>query len=328
MSSMRAIAVVAVVAVVIVLAIVLWMSRDPAPGDTVNVTRGSINVTIETIGRVAVRDSALVRAEVGGLVKLVAVTAGQQVDRGDVIARLERGPFDVAIRRAEEQLASAESVLALVEQQGSTRDPETFVERINAQQRVREAEQALATARANLARSLILAPQAGTVLVVSATEGAAVTENAEIAQIAGLREFELVLEIDEIDFPYVQIGADTRIILEAYPNQPIVGRIDSIARQAQLVGGTTVFPAAVVFDAPDGITVLPGMNAEVELTTDVREGVLLLPERALQTVGRRTFVDVVRDGRVERVEIRTGLRSEGMVEVAAGLSEDDEVVLP
>jgi RND family efflux transporter MFP subunit len=327
MSRVTIIGIAAAVAIIVIIGLAIWIFRDPEPDDTVTVTRGSIDVTIETVGRVAVRDAVSVRAGAGGQVRLVAAQAGESVRQGDVIVQLERGPFDLAVQRAEDQLAVAESALAVIEADGDATDPATFVERINAQQRVRDAEAAVQAARENLVNTLVLAPQDGTVLFIAAVEGAAIAENAEIAQVAGLREFELVLDIDEIDFPYVEVGAATAIILEAYPEYPINGVIDSIARQAQLVGGATVFPATLVFTAPAEILVLPGMNAEVEITTDVRTDVLLVPEQALHTVGRRTFVDVVVDGRVERREIRIGLRSQGLVEVAAGLSEGDEVVL-
>jgi multidrug efflux pump subunit AcrA (membrane-fusion protein) len=84
----------------------------------------------------------------------------------------------------------------------------------------------------------------------------------------------------------------------------------------------------VRFQGEDNLLILPGMNAEVEITADVREDVLLLPEGSFQTVGRRTYVNVLVNGDVQQREIRTGIRSGGMVEVADGLNEGDEVVLP
>ena len=72
---------------------------------------------------------------------------------------------------------------------------------------------------------------------------------------------------------------------------------------------------------------LPGMNANVTIKAAVRQNVLLIPERALQTVGSRTFVTIITpDSRQER-EIQIGLRSGGKVEVASGLVEGNKIVL-
>ncbi|MEZ4572185.1 MAG: hypothetical protein R2849_18065 [Thermomicrobiales bacterium] len=55
---------------------------------------------------------------------------------------------------------------------------------------------------------------------------------------------------------------------------------------------------------------------------------MLVPERALRTVGQRAFALVERrDGEVEEVEVILGYRSDGMAEVVDGLEEGDRVRL-
>jgi RND family efflux transporter MFP subunit len=328
MSRTRWIAAGLVVLIVFAAVIVLINVRDSTIGDTVEVTRGDIEVTVETVGRVEVRDQVTLRSPLPAFVNVVAVSPGDEVIEGDVLVQLDRAPFEEAIEEAEELLIRAETNLALIEAEGRASDASSLVERIAAQQQVREAEAQLTRAEAALGDSLVIAPIDGTIISVAVDEGDDVVRNAELIQIAGLREFQLVLDIDEVDLPLISRGADVRVVLEAYRDQVIESEIYSIARQAQMVGGTTVFPATVRFQAQEGLIILPGMNAEVEITTAVRQDVLLLPEGSFQTVGRRTFVDVVVNGDVERREIRTGVRSEGMVEIADGLDENDRVVIP
>ncbi len=54
---------------------------------------------------------------------------------------------------------------------------------------------------------------------------------------------------------------------------------------------------------------------------------LLLPSSAIRHAGDREYVVVRRAGKDEEVEIRTGARSGGEVEIASGLAEGDTVVL-
>ncbi len=305
-----------------------WLVRTDPVGPTQEVTRGDIEVTIETVGTVQLRDLVQLTSPATSRANLVTVLPGDEVREGEVLVELDQAPFDAAIEEAEAAVQQAETNLSVIEATDAPTTPETIAERVQAQQQVEQARRALERAESTRAERLVLAPFDGTIINVGVGEGDTVGENSELVQIAELEEFELVLDIDEVDLPLIEPGADAQVVLEAYPDQVISSEVYSIARRAEIVGGTTVFPATIRFQALDGIMILPGMNAEVEITTDVRENVLLLPEGSFQTVGRRTFVDVVVDGDVQRREIRTGIRSGGMVEIADGLEEGDEVAVP
>lgn len=299
-----------------------------ASRETTEVTRGNIGVTIETVGTVALRDSVQLTSPATTQVEIVSVIPGDEVQEGDVLLELNRGPFDAAIEEAEDALFMAETNLSVLEADEQPTTAAEIAERITAQQQVEAAEAALEEAESARAESLVLAPFDGTVIHVAVDENEQVGQGSELVQVAELQEFELVVNIDEVDLPLISVGAETQIVLEAFPDRVLESEIYSIARRAETVGGTTVFPARVRFQGEDDLLILPGMNAEVEITADVRENVLLLPEGSFQTVGRRTYVNVLVNGDVEQREIRTGIRSGGMVEVADGLNEGDEVVLP
>jgi macrolide-specific efflux system membrane fusion protein len=61
--------------------------------------------------------------------------------------------------------------------------------------------------------------------------------------------------------------------------------------------------------------------------TELRENVLLIPERALRTVGQRAFVLVERSGDVEEVEVILGYRTGGLAEIVEGLEDGERVRL-
>ncbi|HBY44809.1 MAG TPA: hypothetical protein DEG70_00940 [Chloroflexi bacterium] len=69
------------------------------------------------------------------------------------------------------------------------------------------------------------------------------------------------------------------------------------------------------------------MNADVTIVTASRQNVLLIPQRALKTVGDRSFVTVrTPQGNTDR-EVILGYRSQGNVEVVSGLTDGEVVVL-
>jgi multidrug efflux pump subunit AcrA (membrane-fusion protein) len=317
----------AVIIIVALIVTIVLLTRDTST-QTIEVTRGDVEVTIESVGTVAMRDAVQLTAPASTEVEIVSVITGDEVREGDVLIQLDREPFDAGVEAAEDALAQAETALSVLDAGDPPDTAAEIAERVAAQHQVEQAEDALEDAESARSESLVLAPFDGTVIHISVDEGNPIGEGAELIQIAELGEFELIVNIDEVDLPLIDIGASTRIVLEAFPERVIESQIHSIARRAEVVGGTTVFPARVRFQGEDDLLVLPGMNAEVEITADVRRDVLLLPEGSFQTVGRRTFVDVVVNGEIEQREIRTGVRSGGMVEIADGLQEGDQVALP
>ncbi len=190
--------------------------------------------------------------------------------------------------------------------------------------------------QAALDSATIRAPEAGIVVELPAAVGTPVNQGAVVGKIADPASLELQLSLDEIDIPQVKLNDPVSFTLDAYPGQLIQGtltRISSVAQSAAstatggTIAGATVFPATVTFTPPEHVTPLPGMNANVTIKAAVRQNVLLIPERALQTVGNRTFVTIITpDSRQER-EIQIGLRSGGKVEVASGLVEGNKILL-
>lgn len=90
-------------------------ARPEAAGDTAIalpvvgavVRRGDLVLSVRTIGQVRAERLVNLRAETQGTVVEVRVRAGDRVDSGQVLARLDPRPFEIAIREAEAALADA-----------------------------------------------------------------------------------------------------------------------------------------------------------------------------------------------------------------------------
>src|SRR5699024_8390683 len=112
-----------------------------------------------------------------------------------------------------------------------------------AQQEVTAAEEAMNQAEQSREQQMVLEPFDGTIISVDVEEEQPVSNNTSLIDLARFQDYELILEIDEIDLPLIEEGAEATIVLEAYPDRVIESEIDSIARRAETVGGTTLFPA-------------------------------------------------------------------------------------
>jgi HlyD family secretion protein len=289
---------------------------------------GSIDVTIQTTGRLQASNAVLVRPESQGIVEVLGARAGDRVQAGDVLVQLEIEPFDEAVESAEHALTDAEFALQFAEARlaQSPDDIARQSDAVVAVARVDAAQRALDDAVEARSQSLIRSPSDGTVLEMLAQVGELVIPNQLVARIYTPGELELLADVDELDLPNVAPGATARFRPDSFPAEEIEGLVARVAPEARQQGGATVFATLIEFVAPDGLDLRPGMNATVTIVTAERTDVLIIPERALRAVGTRYFVTVV-DGDAEEREVLIGQRGGGFVEIVSGLSEGEAVEL-
>jgi RND family efflux transporter MFP subunit len=319
-----------IIALVAVSAILFLVVRGrDGETETAIAQRGSIDVTIQTVGTIQVPNAPIVRASIGGVIAELGTSAGDRVTAGDILAVLDLEPLERAVTDAENQLVQAEFALQLAEYRASQNpvDRSLQFEVLAAGERVSRAERAVADAERARRSAVIVAPVDGTVIEVQVRRGDAVGQNQPVARIATPNDMRLVADVDELDLPNVSPGAVVRIRLDAYPATELEGQVLSTAPIARQQGGTTVFATTVTFAVPDDLDVRPGMNADVTIVTDARDDILLIPERALRTVGNRSYVEVDAGTEIIEREVTLGYRGQGQVEVVAGLSDGERVVL-
>ncbi len=314
---------------IVAVGVAWWWTQRGDEVETAVVTRGSIDVTIQTVGTIQATGASAVRPLVGGQIEMLGADAGDVVATGDIVAILDREPFEEALTSAQEALTQAEYALQLAESRSdaSPDDQGLRLETLSAAQRVETAQRGVDDAKASLDSTVVVAPAAGTIIELMVRSGDTVTAQLPLARIAGPDAMQLVADVDELDLPNVVPGAAVTFRLDAYPERELTGAVRSTAAQARVQGGATVFSTTIDYEPQQGLDVRPGMNADVTIVTASRDDVLLIPERALRTVGERSFVTVrTSDGDRDR-EVILGYRSQGDVEVVDGLSEGDVVVL-
>ena len=188
------------------------------------------------------------------------------------------------------------------------------------------AQLALERAQAQLGEMRLIAPLVGTVVRVEVSEGEMVPAYRPVVVIADLTSLQIIAEVDEIDVAEVVPDQEVEIRLDAYPGQALSGTIVSLAPAASPQRGSTVYEAVVEFDA-EGLALRLGMGANLKIITLEEEGVLLVPNRAIQSIGRRRVVKVV-DGRsIREVEVITGLSNESETEIVEGLADRQRILI-
>lgn len=131
-------------------------------------------------------------------------------------------------------------------------------------------------------------------------------------------------DVPENDVPNVHVGDHASVKPIGLDGDPLTGTVTRFA--FRLDPETRNMRTEI--DLPNqNERLYPGMYAEVSLELNRRTGLLTVPGSAIASDAAGTFVFVVKDGRIARMPIKTGISDNGRVEVIAGLPEDTAVVV-
>lgn len=132
--------------------------------------------------------------------------------------------------------------------------------------------------------------------------------------------------IDETDIGKLMVGQNADVHLDAYPDKIFTGKVIKIAYSAESSsGGATVFPVDVSF--ADTSILKIGLNGDVIIKISEAQSALSIPIEAMREKGGEKFVVVKTKSGYSRQTVKTGLRSEDIVEITDGLSQDSVVVI-
>lgn len=302
---------------------------------TALVERGVFAASVSAAGRIVARDEAAVSAEVGGLrVLRVLVEEGARVRRGQLLAetdttllRAQAASQTAALGQAEAVSAKARADVGRVAgiTPGVVSAEEIDRRRFDArgaEAAVRAARAQLAETRARIDRASLRAPVDGVVTARSVRVGELAGGGPEPAfRIASGNRFELEAELPEAQAASVLSGDAATVELSDGSTVPgrvrlVSPRVDDASRLARVriaFGSTPVARA--------------GGFASARIASSSRTAVLV-PERAVSFEGARASLMVVgRDGRVGRVAVVPGARSDGRVELRRGPPPGTRIVL-
>jgi multidrug efflux pump subunit AcrA (membrane-fusion protein) len=176
----------------------------------------------------------------------------------------------------------------------------------------------LQTAKDNLAGATMTAPAAGTIVSINGTVGSQVGSgsgnggngssgsSAAFIVLEDLSKLAITAQVNEADIGTVKVGQSARFTVAAYPSDTFFGTVASVSPLGQTSSGVVTYPVTVSVDTGslDGVNLLPGMTASLEITTQERIGVVLVPNKAL-TYARSLLVS----GQISRSEVQSLLAS-------------------
>jgi membrane fusion protein (multidrug efflux system) len=336
-------------------------AQAPSGPPSVGVVRAqqtAITETSEFIGRIQAIERVALTARVTAFLDQRLFTEGTEVAQGDLLYRLERGPFEAAVQQQEAavadsssrlananiQLARAQSLLATPAGQRSNVDDAVANQRSLAAQ-VQSAQAQLRVAQINLAYTEIHAPVAGKISRTSITVGNVVSPSSGLLATIVSQDPMYVLfpvasrSLTELQKRYADKGGTNAVVVKLRLSDgsiyPQTGKIDYVEPTVSATTDTVLVRARIP-NPPTG-TAQVGQVVERPLIDGGFVNVLVegiqpvtalgIPRKAVLSDQQGDYVYVVgADNKVEQRRIQLGQSTPVTAVVAGGLKEGEMVV--
>jgi membrane fusion protein (multidrug efflux system) len=326
-------------------------AQPPPEVGVIAARAAEVPVPVEYPGRVEGFRVVEVRARVGGLLLRREYEEGATVKADQVLFRIDPATYQVALDRAQAQLAQAQATLRQAEQDyarigelargqvaATQQLDQALAQRDQTRAAVQLAEAEVASARLNLDYTTITAPLTGVTALQSPPMGTLIqAEQSLLTTITQLDPAYVTFSFTDAEGQAfrelnqrraVPIRPEDLTVELHYGNgtaYPSPGRIDTAAQKVDLQTGT--IQARAIFPNPDG-AILPGQFVRVVIRGVTLPDAIVVPDRAVSQgpQGPSVFVVGANDTAQAR-PVRLGTEvAQGWV-VEQGLQAGDRVVV-
>jgi multidrug efflux pump subunit AcrA (membrane-fusion protein) len=167
-------------------------------------------------------------------------------------------------------------------------------------------------------------PLAGMVGRVYVDIGSNVTPETPIALVCNMGKAEIDLNIPEKYLPNVSLGQEAEIVVDAYPNEKFIGKVEKISPVVDLA--TRAAPIEIAID--NSVCHLQsGMFAKVKLTIEERKNAPAILKEAIIGKEPDTYVYVIEGDKAVLRNVTLGIRQGPYYEIIEGLKEGDLVAI-
>ncbi len=270
--------------------------------DTAGVERRTIEVAVSSAGIVEPLATVEVKSKASGEVLDLLVETGDLVAEGALMVTIDPRTVRNRLAQSDAELKAALSRREIAETQKSRVESlvaagtltqsdleQSVLDLANAEAQVVTSRVSVENARIAVDDTDIRAPIAGTIIFKPVEKGQVITSPTQdfsggtmLMQMADLSAVQIRSLVDETDIGKIGAGMMASVTVAAYPNQPFPGEVLKIEPQAVLEQNVTMFAVLISIQNPDGL-LMPGMNAEVEISIARSENAMSIPVMALRT---------------------------------------------
>ena len=313
-----------------------------------------IEIRKKVRGKVVPAELNNVKSQISGVVEQLNVKLGDQILKGQVIARIKVVPSPDEISEAERNVQMEELNYQLdkklyeknkgLYQSGGT--SLSKVEEIKAQMEISKLKYDAEFSRLNALLksnyspnndrdiSIVYSNYSGTVLEIPVTIGESITkrtsntEGTTIAKIANMDSLKFEGKINENDIKALKSQMKIHLIINALNNECVDAYINEISPVATNENGINKFKFNASLMPGDLKVAYSGISATADILFEKTDSVLCIKEKYLQYEDEKIFVEINKNGDIVRKDLTIGLSDGEKIEIVSGLKMYHSLVLP
>lgn len=328
-------------------------SRSAITYETEKLSYETIEDKIVATGSVIPEDEVNIVPQISGIIDEIYVEEGEEVNEGDLLAKIKVVPNEQALNSAEGRVKTSRIILNNSKKEFD-RNKKLFDKGVISEQEFNSIElrynqdaQNLDNAMSDLqiiklgsiggsaaTNTIVRSTVKGTVLVVPIKEGDQVIEantfnpGTTISTVADLSKMIFEGMVDEGEVGKLSVGLPLKISLGAIEGKEYDAKLTLISPKGADVAGAIQFKIEGEVYLDDEFIVRAGYSANASIITDVKENVLAINEALIQydNKSKKPFVEVeIGDQKFERREIEIGVSDGVYAEILSGVTENDNI---
>lgn len=287
------------------------------------------NHYVELQGSVETKQNLIVTAEMGGILQRVYVKEGDNVSKGQLLAKVDDGGMSQQLAQMQVQANLAKTTFERQERLWNQKIG-SEIQYLQAKSNYEAQLEAINSMKQQLGKSSIRAPFSGTIDDVITEQGSVVSPGqTPVLRIVNLSDMYIQTDVPETYLTNVTKGKDVEV------HFPVLGKtIDTKIRQT----GDFINPDNRTFkveiDVPNKENnIKPNLTARLKINDYTNEKAILIPQSIIsEDASGDQYVYVLEDKKqdnkavAKRVVIQTGKIQGDVIEVVSGLSAGDEII--
>jgi HlyD family secretion protein len=311
-------------------AMYLDKNKPVTTGQLIPVERGDIISLVAATGTIKPVNIVDISSKITGLIKEVRVQENEQVKEGQILILLDdkRLMAQVSQSRAKLDNSAANYQRNLeLNRIGAVSNQQLDAASMD----YRVAQATYDDAISQLDDTVIKAPIDGIIIGKPIPAGQTVAPGIStpmvLMSVADLSKMQIEAQVDESDIGKIVVGQRVDFTVDAYIDKIFTGTVSNISQKANIQQNVVYYVVTIDVEGPETM-LKPTMTARVSIHSGESKNAILVPLAAIKENKGQQYVQTMINGKVENINVTTGLASEDKVEILNGLTDGDQILLP
>lgn len=282
---------------------------------------------VEFQGNVKTKQNVIILSEYNGTLSKVYVKEGQQVSKGQLLAKIDDGGLNQQVSQLQAQADLAQTTF---ERQKKLWEQNigSEIQYLQAQTNAKATLNALNQIKAQLSKTNVRAPFSGTIDDVITDQGSIAAAGTPLFRIVNLNSMYVEAEVPEKYITNIKNGTTAQV------NLPMLGKtVESNIRQVSnfINPNNRSFTVEIAITNKDGL-IKPNLTSKISVNDYTNEKAILVPQSTISENANGdeyVYIALTENGKTfaKKQIVKTDKYQDGEIEVIKGLSINDKLIV-